>query len=170
MYRTSYKTLFSLTIVVLIIVLIVVYIGKPERVSNRFAQNLFNYPLPAETTLLEKKQYNGRNWVGGGSGGYWSVIAYIKLNTKLSQREIVRYYKLAGEFPYPDPDNNIRGVQPEIYFEDNRKLIEASEGTYYLTERGSHQAVETIDKMDQEGAANEVIVQIVSGFKYFQID
>jgi hypothetical protein len=169
MNRISIKTFSLLAMVVLLSCLFVFYLGKPDRISNKFAGNLFDYPLPKETTLIEKKQYNGRNWVdSGGSGGYWNVVAFMKLNTKIPKSEIIQYYKAAGEFPYPD--SKMRGVQVEIYFEDNRKLVEEKEGAYYLTDRGSHQIVDKMDVNEQAGLSNEVIVQIVSGFKYLQID
>lgn len=169
MKRMSYKIISLLAIVVLFACLIVFYLGKPDRISDKFAENLFDYPLPKETTLIEKEQYNGRNWVdGGGSGGYWNVVAFMKLHTQLSKSEIIQYYKAAGEFPYPD--SKMRGVHVEIYFEDNRKLVNEKEGAYYLTEGGSHQTVDNMDAKEQLGISSEVIVQIVSGFKYFQID
>ncbi|MFC4597055.1 hypothetical protein [Cohnella hongkongensis] len=169
MKRIPYKVFSLLAIFVLLICLFVFYLGKPDRISNKFAGNLFDYPLPKETTLIEKKQYNGRNWVdSGGSGGFWNVVAFMKLHTNLPKSEIVKYYKAAGKFPYPDSKQ--QEVQVEIYFEDDRKLVEEREGAYYLTKGGSHQTVDNMDVNEQVGLSNEVIIQIVSGFKYFQID
>jgi len=168
MKRISYKTISLLAIFVLLICLLVNYLAKPDRISSKFAENLFDYPLPKETTLIEKKQYNGRNWVSGGSGGYWEVVAYIRLNTKLTKSEIIQYYRDAGEFPFPDGKG--RGVPVEIYFEDDRTLVEERQGNYYTTKKGSHQSIDKMNVNEQAGVSNEVIVQIVSGFKYFQID
>lgn len=169
MNKKCNKLLPIIAFLVLLIYLTIYYIGQPDRVSNEFAKKLFDYPLPNETTLIEQKQFNGRNWIGGGgSGGEWNVVAYMKVNTQLSKREIVNYYSIAGDFPFPNSDKH--GVKVEIYFENNRKLVDYREGKYYVTRKGFHQTIDNISSNELEGVSNEVIIQIVSGFKYFQID
>jgi hypothetical protein len=69
----------SIEVVILVLVALTInLVTSNERVSKRFAEQLFEYPLPEETSLISKHQFNGKNFLdGGGSGGYWNVVAIM---------------------------------------------------------------------------------------------
>lgn len=136
---------------------------------DKFSGNLFNYPLPPQTVILEKEKYGGSNWVyGGSSGGYWNVVAIIKLSTQLSKQEIIDYYKDV-KFPYLKT-NKPNMVEPEIFFGDDAKRIVSKEGGYYMSKDGIMKPVSsyTDNNFKDEGTKNSVyILQIVDGYDYF---
>ncbi|WP_317955438.1 hypothetical protein [Paenibacillus chitinolyticus] len=87
-----------------IVISFLIYRGSTnnDRISAKFAQNLFEYPIPPETSLITKHQFNGKNFLdGGGSGGYWNVVAIMELRTSLTREEVINYYKRAEPFPSP---------------------------------------------------------------------
>ena len=93
--------------------------SSKEKVSEQFAKHLFEYPLPAETSLIAKHQYNGKNFLdGAGNGGYWNVVAIVELSSQLSKDKILKFYQGIALFPYPKGER--RGVELEIYFEDDK--------------------------------------------------
>lgn len=71
------KTLCSklgMLLLVAIILIVVLVLGltnwtDKDRISNDFAEQLFKYPLPPKTKVIENEQANGKHLVGG-SGGY----------------------------------------------------------------------------------------------------
>ncbi len=146
-----------------------------DKVSNNFAKQLLDYPLPPQTEVIEKEQVNGKSLVSG-NGGYWGVIASIRLSTKQSKEEILLYYQKAGLFNYPKSDK--RGVEPEIYFEDNLQKVERSEGYFFRSEDGSRlplrtyfeesgEMVVTKNNIEETDKELEYVVQITSDFDYF---
>jgi len=168
-------------IVLLSIVFLQYKLKETERVSTQFSNHLFGYPIPPETEVIEKKQFNGRNWIdGGGSGGYWNVVAFIKMSSKLSREDIVDYYKKTKLFPYPKSDK--LGVELELYFEDDMRMEQFTEGSYYRSGTGTIKFINSYlmnsgEIMPSQRMAEiqprkiDFVIQIHSGFKYFmQLD
>jgi hypothetical protein len=126
------RTIFSkLGIIILIVILIVglTFWTRADRISNDFADQLFNYPLPPQTRVIEKEVAHGKYFGRGGVAGYVEVIASVRFSTKLSKQEILDYYLDAGLFKHAD--SNKRGEEPELYFQDGFLKVEEPEGFYY---------------------------------------
>ncbi|MFF2483712.1 hypothetical protein [Paenibacillus sp. NPDC058071] len=143
-----------------------------ERVSEKFASNLFEYPLPPHTTLIAKHQFNGKNFLdGGGSGGYWNVVAIMELSSSLPRDEIIEYYKRTEAFPYPKSKN--RGVELELYFDGESKRMEESRYKlfYFRDQEGRMQPISryssdtTVSSKTQSDT--KFTIQLASGFDYF---
>lgn len=150
-------------------------VTSKERVSKRFAEHLFEYPLPEETSLISKHQFNGKNFLdGGGSGGYWDVVAIMELRTALTKEEVLAYYQNAELFPFPKGEQ--RGVELELYFEDNSQKIaihSVPSGFYY---RDNGKRISTISTYPFEATNShekqqereiQYVLQLTSGFNYF---
>ncbi len=86
------------------------------------------------------------------------------------------YYQKAGLFNYPKSDK--RGVEPEIYFEDDLQKVARSEGYFFRSEDGSRLPLRTyseengemvVTKTNNEENGKELgyVVQITSDFDYF---
>ncbi|OMF30081.1 hypothetical protein BK133_17090 [Paenibacillus sp. FSL H8-0548] len=163
----------SITAIALIIVVLTLHLGtSKERVSEQFAEHLFDYPLPSETSLIANHQFNGKNFVdGGGSGGYWNVIAIMELRSTLTKEEILSYYKPIESFPYPKGKRN--GVELEIYFENNSEKVMNSTGFYYrdnadrIRTISTYSLESTIPQVNQVSGETKYFLQISSGFDYF---
>ncbi|MED4117097.1 hypothetical protein [Priestia megaterium] len=177
------KTLCSklgMLLLVAIILIVVLVLGltnwtDKDRISNDFAEQLFKYPLPPKTKVIENEQANGKHLVRG-SGGYWGVIASVRLSTRLSKEEILMYYQKAGLFKYPKSDK--KGVEPEIYFQGDFQKVESPEGDYYRDKEGAMRFLSNYyyesgkkvnDRILKENHSHEVeyVVQITSDFDYF---
>lgn len=174
----------SLMVILILILSGIVYLGykltETDRVSKEFANHLYQYPLPPETIVLEKGQFNAKNWIdGGGSGGYWNVVSFMIVSTELSRKEILMYYKDTELFPYPKSDE--LGVELEIYFEDDLNKEEYNEGFYYRSNQGNIKFISSyfndLGEIDNDqlsegtNKSTNYIIQIHSGFSYFlQID
>ena len=160
--------------ILLIIVGIALWATEKERISKKFAQNLFDYPLPTQTKVIAQDYFYGYSFNHlTGSGGSMPVIASIKLSTILSKEEILHFYKEAEFFPFPKSDK--KGVELELYFEDEYQLKESEDGYYYSgktdgTKRISHyfDKVGNIKSMTKE-EKNELyyVLQVSSSFDYF---
>ncbi|MFC4777188.1 hypothetical protein ACFO9Q_10385 [Paenibacillus sp. GCM10023252] len=167
------KSVWLGSIIVLTLLFIIVLTPlstSKERTSNKFAEHLFNYSLPPETSLVAKHQSNGKNFVdGGGSGGYWNVAAVMELSSKLTRNEILAYYQNVGSFPYPK--GNQRGVPLELYFKEESRRVERSDGFYYRSQTGEIRTVHSYP-LDTNSVTlikgeTKYILQLVSGFDYF---
>ncbi|HEK9099106.1 hypothetical protein KFD70_20100 [Bacillus pfraonensis] len=172
------RMIFSKMGIIILVVIILItgfsYWTNKDRISNNFAEQLFKYPLPPQTKVIEKEQANGKSLVWG-NGGYWGVIASVHLSTKLSKAEILSYYKKIGLFKYPKSDK--KGVEPEIYFQDDLKKVEKPEGFYYTTNDGGNNPLHSYFNKDGsmkiEQSTNEhtgqmeYVIQITSDFDYF---
>ena len=143
--------------ILLIIAGIVYWLTEKERVSKNFAKNLFQYPLPEETIVIDQDYFFGYSFNHLlGSGGYMPVVASMKLSTTLSKDEILLFYKEAEFFPFPKSGNN--GVELEFYFEDEYNLQKTIDGYYYSDKTGSttwisdyFDPVASIKSADEEG-------------------
>ncbi|MEN0644871.1 hypothetical protein MKY91_17080 [Alkalicoccobacillus gibsonii] len=89
--------------------------GQESRYAKKYANELFDYPLPAETVVLEQG-YNYGTFFGGGpwgSDGLPTVAAYLKVKTELSERDIVEYYDKRFEI-YFDGDEHLKVTAPDL--------------------------------------------------------
>jgi hypothetical protein len=149
-----------------------------NRVSNNFAEHLFNFPIPPQTKVIEKNQSNGKYLVAG-IYPHWGVIASVKFSTKLSKEEILSYYQNVRLFKYPNSEK--RGAEPELYFQGDFKKVEEPEGFYYTDNRGVSREISTyFDKHwknwgieftpEISGEEMEYVVQLTSSFDYGEKD
>ncbi|MBP3951800.1 hypothetical protein [Bacillus suaedae] len=176
MLKNFFKPKFILAIIVCALLIFgIVYIATDkERVSDRFAQQLFDYPIPMQTKLIEEKQYNGHPWVTfSGNSGAWVVIVYQRFSTTLSKEEILTYYEKAGKFKFPKSET--KGVVLELYFEGDMKKVIEDKGVYYESEtrgplysyfddQGNINLEELGNNTNQE---YEYVIQLVSSFDFF---
>lgn len=161
----------KLTVLVIILTIIAIMLFSlatgHKRNLDKFSNNLFNFPLPPKTMVLEKEKFGGKNWVDfGGSGGYWNVVAIMKMSSKLSKDEIIAYYDNV-RFPY-SKSNKPQKIEPEIYFEqDVQKLVHA-EGFYYRDTGGRQRVVSSYDSINSENHNEDTvyILQIIDGYDY----
>ena len=161
----------------------VFYIDNKDRILDNFSNNLYQYPLPPNTEIIEITKFDGKNFIdGGGSGGYWNVGATMKLSTSLKREDILTYYK-GVKFSFPK--SNKLGVEPEIYFDDDlQKVIydksfrDNQEKYYYRDKNGGINTISTyfnenreLRILDKKGGVDSqtsiFIVQILSGYDYF---
>lgn len=169
-----------LKISIVIIVILALAIGasyvfeEKKRISEQFAANLFNYPLPPHTKVKEQNYFYGYSFGHLlGSGGSLPVVASMKLTSKLSEKEIIAYYNNHPYFPYPK--SNSRGVELEIYFSGNYKKHNTKDGFCY-SNKDEHLSRLSAYKKEQELSApqegnSEYILQISSSFSYIlQLD
>lgn len=182
-YKIAQNTckLFIISTVVLVTVSILVqifYIDNKGRILNEFSNNLFQYPLPPNTVIVETRKFDGKSFLGG-NGGYWNVGASMTLATKLTKEDVLNYYKHV-KFPYPK--NSELGEKPEIYFEDDIQKKEyrgiyGEKGFYYVHKRGrtcgvpyyfENDEIINIDKMSENNGQDLVyVIQILGSYDYF---
>lgn len=107
--RTKKLTIFFLSIF-LLIGLFLWFVGKDKREAKDFADKLYSYPLPPETEVINKGYDYGSSYGGTpqGNGNYITAIAYIKLSSNLSEKELIDYYKVIKV--------------SEIYFEGDEEI------------------------------------------------
>lgn len=160
--------------VLLSIVGIVHWFTEKERVSVNFAENLFEYPLPPETEVIDKDYFYGYSFNHlTGSGGSMPVVASMKLSTTLSRETILHFYKDTEFFPFPKSET--KGVKLELYFEDEYNLQMTKDGYYYNNKTGHTDyvnkvvSIKSVNKEEQNEL--QYVLQISSSFHYFlQLD
>ncbi|MEI4622312.1 hypothetical protein [Bacillus cereus] len=63
------RTIFSKMRIIILVVIILIagfsYWTNKDRISNNFTEQLFKYPLPPQTKVIEKEQVNGKSLVWG---------------------------------------------------------------------------------------------------------
>jgi hypothetical protein len=159
------RTIFSkLGIILLVIILIagLTFWTRADRISNDFAEQLFNYPLPPHTKVIEKEVAHGKYFGRGGVAGYVEVIASVRFSTKLSKQEILEYYLNAGLFKHADSKE--RGAEPELYFQGGFQKVEEPEGFYYAlnNEHKGYQPILSLMSEDCKECGIELTTEIPS--------
>jgi hypothetical protein len=148
-----------------------------QKISNEFAEQLYNYPLPPHTEMIDKGKTNGKFGGAFGNGGYWNTFSYMTLSTKLNQEELLRYYKNADLFKSAEKDKK-NNIPIQIYFEGHFEKEGSNHEYYYTLEYGAQGFVDRyIDdngqikekyKIKQKpGERIEYSIQIHSQFDYF---
>ncbi len=180
--RTIFNRLRKILFIVIIVIAGLTYPWMDKdtilknKISNNFAEQLFNFPLPQKTKVIEEYQTNGESILYG-TAGLWDVVASVRFSTKLSKEEILLYYQRARLFKYPNQDK--RGVEPEIYFQGEFKKVETLEGYYYALNNG-YKGVRPISSYfskecekcgieftpEISGEEMEYVVQITGAFDY----
>ena len=71
------------------------FFTQDQKTAETFANDFFSYPLPPKTRVIKQAYDYGVEYGGGpnGSGGYPTVVAYQTVSSKLSEKEILEYYK-----------------------------------------------------------------------------
>lgn len=137
--RTIFSKLGKILFIVIILIAGLTYPWMDKdtilknKISNNFAEQLFNFPLPQKTKVIEEYHTNGESILYG-TAGLWDVVASVRFSTKLSKEEILLFYQRARLFKYPNQDK--RGVEPEIYFQGDFTKVETPEGYYYRLNNG----------------------------------
>jgi len=171
------RIVLALVVIVVLVGLSIHFATSNERVSKQFAEQLFQYSLPEDTVLISKHQFNGKNFLdGGGSGGYWNVVANMELSSSLSEQEVLQYYQDAELFLFPDSER--RGVELELYFVQDSEKIAIHSNPLEFYYRDKDKRIRTVDSYphpveatglittEQQGQT-KYILQLTSGFDYF---
>jgi len=138
-----------------------------EKVSRDFAKQLYEYPLPNHSKIIQKSQVNGQKFVPG-NGGYWGVIASVTVETTLPEKEIIAYYQHVPLFNYPKSDK--RGVQAELYLEGNYKKIDTPNGYYYESKKEGRIMANSYERSSASDKSSDshkwtYVVQLTSDFE-----
>ncbi len=144
-----YKILIILSIMLAVSWLAVSFFSQDKKTAEEYANNFFSYPIPPETKMLEQGFDYGVGYGGGPSGnsGRPIVVAYKKLSSELSEKEVYDYY-------------NEQERAFEIYFEGDEEINKTSDGrTWY---EGNTR--ENLHTKDNTGEPIEFIVQVRSEF------
>lgn len=169
---------FSMLIIIIGLIGIYYYLIEKDKIkiSENFSANLFEYPLPSATKVIDKDCFYGYSFDHLlGSGGYMPIVASMKLTTTLSKEEILNFYKNVELFPYPEGAK--KGVELELYFEDEYYLQETKDGYYYrnigigsinhisdyFNEDGIQKSVNKIEKSELQ-----YILQLSSAFEKYR--
>ncbi|PFA60049.1 hypothetical protein [Bacillus sp. AFS015896] len=151
------KILITLLLISIVIGLLLYYIfGQEYRYAKKYANQLFDHPLPEKTEVIEKDFEYGVLYGGGpsGSGGYPTVAAYVKLSSELSEEEIFKHY-----------NNN----EFEIYFEGDETIEKNSEGKIWY--EGKKSTGENLNGKSNKEHPIQFIIQSRTEFSYpFFID
>ncbi|MGA9289186.1 MAG: hypothetical protein WBV93_12680 [Anaerobacillus sp.] len=92
--REKKLSLFLILIIFGIIVSLSYVFGQEDRYAKQFAYEFFERSLPTKTVLIERGYDYDYIYGGGpsGNGGNPTVVAYMKLSSTLSEKELVDYY------------------------------------------------------------------------------
>ncbi|WP_110926128.1 hypothetical protein [Bacillus massiliglaciei] len=143
-----------------------VLFGQKYMYAKSFASELYHYPLPKETKMVDKNFDYGVLFGGGpsGNGGYPTVVSYIEVESDLSRAELYDYYNKENVFSAPDSDD--KNVGFEIYFDGYQKKIEENGKVWYKRDGNPG----TLSSKKGEGKT-KAIIQIRTEFSYpFFID
>ena len=68
--------------------------GQEDRYAKQFAEEFYDCSFPTKTVLIERGYDYDYIYGGGpsGNGGYPTVVAYMKLSSTLSEKELFHYY------------------------------------------------------------------------------
>ncbi|OVE34478.1 hypothetical protein CCZ20_26410 [Priestia aryabhattai] len=147
-----------------------------QKISDEFAEQLYDYPIPPQTEVIKKGKSNGKFAGAFGNGGYWNTFSYMTLSSKLSQEEILDYYKNADLFISPQDNKKI--IPVEIYFKGHFIKEKHFQNYYYTLDNGFRGFVTRyIDENGQikeeykveKSSRNRIgyIIQIHGQFDYF---
>jgi hypothetical protein len=133
-----------------------VFVGQEYVYAKKYAKTLLEYELPEKTEVVVKDFDYGVLYGGGpwGSGGRPTVVAYKRISTELSEKEIFEHYNA----------NNF-----EIYFEGTEEL--KKNGNNQIWYEGNIKNEDSLSAEDNNEAPIKVIIQYRTEFSYpFIID
>ena len=70
-------------------ILVLVPIVVNNIICNSFAQQLFELPLPPQTTIVSREKHLGNL---GPTGNHLDFLAVLEIETPLSEQEVIAYY------------------------------------------------------------------------------
>ena len=159
------KRIWVLVSLITIEFILYAFIGERYLYARSFASELFKYPLPPKTNVVNKDFDYGIFYGGGpwGSGGRPTVAAYMEIESELNAQELYDYYNKINVFSEPGSDNKRIGF--ELYFDgDYEKNI--SDGKVWYEGTQNHMTSEK-----DTGKPIKAIVQIRTEFSHpFLID
>ena len=94
---------------VCVLLMFYVFVGQEYVYAKKYAKRLLEFEIPEKTEVIEQDFDYGIFYGGGpwGSGGYPTFVAYQRVSTELSEKEIFEHY-------------NTKNF--EIYFEGTEEL------------------------------------------------
>ncbi|MEN1969662.1 hypothetical protein WMZ97_16490 [Lentibacillus sp. N15] len=157
--KLNRKTILVLTVTFLglgVFFIFYFFIGQEYVYAKKYANTLFQYELPEKTEVVGKKFDYGVLYGGGpwGSGGYPTLVSYIKISTQLSEKEVFEHYNKNGF---------------EIYFKGTaEQKMNNKEQTWY---EGYIKSEDSLSTKNNNKAPIEIIIQYRKEFSYpFFID
>ncbi|WP_168123937.1 hypothetical protein [Paenibacillus sp. HB172176] len=127
------------------------FVGQKYAYAKKYANTLFEYEMPAATQVIEKDFDYGVFYGGGpwGSGGYPTMVAYIKISTQLSEKEVFEHYNKNGF---------------EIYFKGTEELQKNDKGQIWY--EGNIKNEDSLSTKENSKVPIEVIIQYRIEFTY----
>lgn len=139
-------------VITCILLLLYVFVGQEYVYAKKYANKLLEFKLPEQTEVIDQDFDYGVLYGGGpwGSGGYPTVVAYKKILTKLSERDIFNHFQSKEEF--------------EIYFNGTEELkMNSSNQIWYEGLVKDNENLSTNDNIEEP---IEVIIQYRTEFSY----
>lgn len=92
--NNKYKLLLLAALVITISWATVHFFNHDKRAAKDFAEEFYAIPLPPKTKIIDQDFNYGVYYGGGpwGSGGRPTVVAYKKLSSELSEKDLVDHY------------------------------------------------------------------------------
>ncbi|MFD6508973.1 MULTISPECIES: hypothetical protein [unclassified Bacillus (in: firmicutes)] len=165
------KRTIILTVIILLLTVILVR-NSTWYISRSFSSEFFRLPMPLDSKAIKDYEGDEKNWIEIGNGGYWEVVANRIIETKQSKAEVISFYQKIGKFKYPN--SNVTGVEIQLYFKDDSKVVENEKGNYCLDKMGdiryvSEYAIEDIKKEKQPNDPEMItyVIQVHTQFDYW---
>ena len=118
------KKLYTIILILIVSVLLLYYVfGQEYRYAKIYANELFDFEIPEKTKVVEQNFDYGVLYGGGptGSGGYPTVVAYIKLSSELSEKEIFNHYnKNEFEIFFQDSEIITKNIQGKKWYDGKK--------------------------------------------------
>lgn len=122
------KRSYTIVLISITIILLLYYVlGQQYRYAKVYANQLFNYPTPERTKIIEKDFDYGVLYGGGpwGSGGYPTMVAYMKLSSELSEQDIFKHYNQNKfEIFFESSEIIEKNIQGKKWFESEKSKDE----------------------------------------------
>lgn len=145
--NNKYKLLLLAALIITISWATVHFFNHDKRAAKDFAEEFYAIPLPPKTKIIDQDFNYGVYYGGGpwGSGGRPTVVAYKKLSSELSEKDLVDRYT---------SNPPLEGV--EIYFKWDEKdtTTAGSEKKWFEGEMPKQPSTE-----NHKGSPIEVVIQ-----------
>ncbi|PEK40816.1 hypothetical protein COF80_17160 [Bacillus toyonensis] len=165
------KRTIILTVIILLLTVILVR-NSTWYISRSFSSEFFRLAMPLDSKVIKDYEADEKNWIEIGNGGYWEVVANRIIETKQSKAEVISFYQKIGKLKYPN--SNVTGVEIQLYFKDDSKVVENEKGNYYRDKMGdiryvNEYAIEDIKKEKQPSDPEMItyVIQVHTQFDYW---
>ncbi|MBJ7929121.1 hypothetical protein COI51_23130 [Bacillus toyonensis] len=165
------KRTIILTVIILLLTVILVR-NSTWYISRSFSSEFFRLAMPLDSKVIKDYEADEKNWIEIGNGGYWEVVANRIIETKQSKAEVISFYQKIGKLKYPN--SNVTGVEIQLYFKDDSKVVENEKGNYYRDKMGdiryvNEYAIEDIKKEKQPSDSEMItyVIQVHTQFDYW---